>query len=378
MRSRLQRHRARGRQALLWAAAVFLAVQLGAGLWLDRHGQRVRFPEAAHVLDTARTLPAAPDVMVLGTSRFMQGVNGAVAAEHATGAGAAPVTVFNSAVPAGDFLVMDYLFDRHLHHGVRPVVAVIEVAPELLAEHNRWVPEYLRRQQRWRDCLGTLPDVWRTGNLGRLVQNRLLPLHVQRYGLWCEAGRLLDEGWDAWAAAYARPVPRTPAERGVGIPACQPFENGRQECLPHTGRQEYLPHDPGPPVRNPALVSARPPVIERWLREYRIGGGAEAALERLLDRCRRHGVLTLLVAPPVASGHRGLYTPDIEAAFAGHLRRLATEYGCGFVDCRDWLGDGYFTDHHHLGAEGARCYSARLGREVLGPVWREVCAQAHP
>ena len=141
MGSRVQEQRARGRRVLLWAGALFLAVQLSAGIWLDYYGLPIRFSEAARVLRAMRALPTSPDVVVFGSSRFERGVDAQITADCMSGG---PVSVFNSAVPAGDLVVMDFLFEQSLRLGIRPAVVVIEISPETLSDHSPWMAEHLR------------------------------------------------------------------------------------------------------------------------------------------------------------------------------------------------------------------------------------------
>ena len=46
MRFRVQRSRARGRHAVVWAAGIFLVVQVGASLWLDEYGAPIQIGRA--------------------------------------------------------------------------------------------------------------------------------------------------------------------------------------------------------------------------------------------------------------------------------------------------------------------------------------------
>jgi hypothetical protein len=105
--------------------------------------------------------------------------------------------------------------------------------------------------------------------------------------------------------------------------------------------------------------------IGRWLRDYRVGGGAARALERLLQRCRQRQIGVVLVGVPVSSSQRQVYTPEIDAAFLGYVRRLTSTYGCAFVDYRARLPDHCFCDSHHATPEGGVYFSSLLACEVL-------------
>ena len=89
--------------------------------------------------------------------------------------------------------------------------------------------------------------------------------------------------------------------------------------------------------------------VPHWLRNYQPGGGtSEAALERILQRCQKRGIKVTLVGVPVASAHRQLYTPAIEAKFQSYVSRYVKTYFCEFVDYRSKVPDDLFLDHHHL------------------------------
>ena len=62
--------------------------------------------------------------------------------------------------------------------------------------------------------------------------------------------------------------------------------------------------------------------VRSYLRDYQVGGGTVAALERLLARCRADRLAVLLLAPPVASAHRACYSAAIEAEIVASSLRI--------------------------------------------------------
>src|SRR5436305_605246 len=102
MRVRLRHQRMRSRRALLWAGVVFVAAQLVAGLWLDRYGLRLRFPEAVQTLAAVHARPTTPDVVILGSSRTGNAICQDLSAAWVSRINDSAVTVFNGSVPAGD------------------------------------------------------------------------------------------------------------------------------------------------------------------------------------------------------------------------------------------------------------------------------------
>jgi hypothetical protein len=111
-------------------------------------------------------------------------------------------------------------------------------------------------------------------------------------------------------------------------------------------------------------------VIRKSLRNYRVGGTAAEALERLLKRCRQHGITPVLVGVPVSIPYRELYTPEIDGPFLSYMNQMAQTYRCQFVDYRDRVPDSLFLDQHHCNLEGGIYFSEKLSREILAPAWR--------
>jgi hypothetical protein len=108
--------------------------------------------------------------------------------------------------------------------------------------------------------------------------------------------------------------------------------------------------------------------VRRWLKDYRVGGPTPAALERILDRCRAEGIRVILRGIPACSFHRNEISPEVDAAYLGYMNRLVADYGCRFVDCRDWVPDLMFGDTLHLRSDtGGMLFTERFTREVLLP-----------
>jgi hypothetical protein len=103
---------------------------------------------------------------------------------------------------------------------------------------------------------------------------------------------------------------------------------------------------------------------QQALPRYEIGGCCEAAMERLLRRCREHGIDAILVAAPVGSEHRALYSPEVESAFAAWIERARGRYQCRFWDARAAVPDALFFDNHHCKPAGAAVFSRRLAERV--------------
>ena len=69
---------------------------------------------------------------------------------------------------------------------------------------------------------------------------------------------------------------------------------------------------------------------------------------------------------PACSAYRAEFTPQIELEYAGYIDRLTREYGCRFVDAREWMPDTLFLDDMHLRFEdGGKLFTERFVRDVL-------------
>lgn len=348
----LQARSRRGRRALLWAFTVFVLVQLGGGLVLDYIWPELRFPTAYLTFKALQQQAKAPDVMCLGSSRFGAGfaqeqIRDILREET----GDTTLTVFNAAIEAGDLVTADFIMEGVLEQGTKPRVVVIEVSPETLARRGEWMGQHVLRQLTWEDVPEHLGDIWRSGNMVRLLSARLLPLHMHRHEI-CRPVR------DHVAALLSPPKKKgkkqstQPAASTQGVP---------WEVFMELDQQ----------VANPAKTSAGLPVIRRWLKNYSVGGGAGRALERLVQRCREEEVQVILVGVPVTEAHRALYTPEIDHAFLARLVDVSRRYHCRFVDYRGRIPDDYFLDNHHLHRSGGYYFSKLLAQETLAPVLLE-------
>src|SRR5262249_16808012 len=120
----------RARRVLAVAVVAVVAGQLAAGLVLDAAPPSVRFADGARALARAGAVGNAPYVLLLGSSRFWKiDLDTARQTLLETIGGAAPQVV-QGAVLGGDAVIADYLLERLLAAGSRPVLIVAETGPE--------------------------------------------------------------------------------------------------------------------------------------------------------------------------------------------------------------------------------------------------------
>jgi hypothetical protein len=338
---------------LLWTAAVFAVIQLVGGLLLDYCWPHIRSPQAGALFARLDRLPRTPEIVCLGSSRFQLGIKESVLnplLHHFTHSSP---QVLNLAIGCGDAVVADWMLERMLRQGHRPALLVVEITPENLAARNKWLEYHVLRYLTWTDLPRCFLDTCRYTHPMRFLGSRLLPLHFHRYQLRKqirEAALALLPEERASEAAPGEQAGSAPEENEGGLPA--------------------VPSLPADDLTDRPALAVQD--VADWLWNYRLGGTAPRALERLLDRCRDEGIAVLLAAPPLSRPHRMLYSPAIEGAFQAYLQALSKKYGCRFVDYRARVPDQCFTDHHHMNAVGGAYFSRLLAREVLIPEWREL------
>jgi hypothetical protein len=336
-------------------AVFFVLAQLTGGLGLDYLWPLVRFPLLAKQIHRLENTSPPPTVVCLGSSRLGTSIIDTEMTQtlrQATGEAAAQV--FNASVPVGDPVVSEYVLHHLLQQGIRPRVVLLEMCPEAVNHRNYWIDIHIRRQLLWQDVPGHLVNIVRTGNLLRLLNNRVLPLYAHRVNL-CQY--VLDKAHNLNSSALLgnrmnHSEVKTPAGTDLYI-------NWKQIIV--------AAQNPSPDLTN--RTQAGLGGIQRLLRSYRPGGPSGAALERTILQCRRSGIEVILLGVPLASAHRQLYIPPIEMSYQAYVKKLCETYGCRFVDCRCALPDTLFLDHHHAEPAGGILFSRKFTAEVLAPIY---------
>ena len=344
---------------LLWSGLAFVCAQLGFGLLLDSCWQRLRFPQAAAILAEARQLAVQPDLVCLGSSRLGVAFRPFELSEQLRRqSGRDDVVAFNACIEAGDTLTSEFMLNQLLAEGVRPRLVIVEVSPETLAERNAWMHLHVDRQLRWQDLPDVWLDVWRSRNGPRLLATRLLPLHAYRREI------------KATLVRYVPAVRLSSKKRGNSVdtePTPLPFV----DTLRIAGRTDRSL----PPWEKRQIWLQ---LVRNWLRDYRLGGSAGRALDRLVARCQQEGIEVVLLGAPVAASHRDLYTPAVEGQFQACMARLTALPGCTFVDWRAEFEDEFFVDNHHLFREGALEFTTRLARWFGSDMFAQASAKRAP
>jgi hypothetical protein len=339
----------RSRRVLIWGLGLAMLAQVAGGLLLDYVWPLVRFPSAGKIVRALHSMPDAPRLVFLGSSRMIGAIEaGEVQRLLQSEQGRTQMYgVLNGAVPAGDLVAQELLLAKILRAGCRPEYLVMEVNPESLHACNPWMQVHVYRQLRWDDLFAYAGDIARSRELVRFLNARFFPLLLHRKAIL----ESFAVGW-SHAANSAWSTALSPGDKPDWDEMLRP---------PHV---EFTPHMAA------VIEASAKQMIVPWLRNYAVGGQSAAALDRILTRCGRENINVVLVGVPVSRPHRDCYTPEIDRLYRDHLARVCGRFGCQFVDCRDWLGDCYFVDTHHLCAAGGIYFSRLFTHRVLLP--REV------
>jgi hypothetical protein len=342
------RQRAFGRHSrasVAWGIALFAAGQLVVGLLLDYRYPRTRFPSAAVMLDAAAQEPQ-PEIAFFGSSRLGAAIditetNKLLLAAHPRDPVPRAVML---AVPAGDAISAEFILDEMLKGGQKPRWAVIEVSPETVNSHNMWMIAHVMRQLNWEHVVSHFWAARRGRALWYYLEARTVPVYTHRKQIVKDAKSSV-RGW------MPDPDPGAP-------PAA---------AAPLDWKEVMRPPDRLPDNELLTLSQNRAAqVTRRWLRDYEVGGVTTEALERVLARCRDEKIGVVLLGIPACTAHRAEFTPEIDAQYLGYMTRLQRDYGCRFVDARDWISDTLFLDDMHLRFEdGAKMFTDRFARKVL-------------
>ncbi|HTO08816.1 MAG TPA: hypothetical protein VMR86_17340 [Myxococcota bacterium] len=319
----------KSRRTLALAALLFLAAELAIGLALDRAPLHVRFREASDALARVRSAGPSPDVLLFGSSRFKALIlPSVVEARLREKFGDRAPRVTTLSFNGGDLVGTDILLDHVLAQGARPKLALIELTPEWVRYPIPFLNGQLLRAFTWRDVYEWLPELM-LGTRRTLLCARLFPAY-------CYRNELLT-----WMVGWPPPYLAAPASPS------QP---------PARGHADDPKHGAG-----------------RWARRmhgYQTSPRALALLERVLVRCRAHGIECVVVVPPISSTHRQLLSGHIQQTFAASVARLEAQDPFPLADFSDRLPDDGFHDSTHGNRSGGERFSQIVADEVIAPRWK--------
>jgi hypothetical protein len=338
---------ARCRAILAIGLVAFFLAQTVAGFVIDWGPAdvrtEIRFAALHERIARLRLEPRTPDLVCFGSSRFASAIDASeLTHELRRQTGVDDFRAFNMAVPCGDPIAIERVLVEMHRSGIHPPAIVLETAPFSLLAVDGWYPTHVARQLDLVDLPEHGLEMVRSGDMGRFLLCRTMPLYVHRY---------------AAVKKLFRPAP--PLE---GEPVNPPDRMNDEEMT-------RLLESTAPPsdefVRTDEFGVH---MMEHAFRRYEVGGASVRALERILESCARDGTRVVLVGSPLSSGYRKMLTPEIDARYVGCLDNVAGRFGASFVDCRAVLPDNLMGDVHHVRApEGKIAFTRYLAREVLGP-----------
>lgn len=340
-----------GRRAALWGLLFFVCGQAALSVYLNGRRPELRDPAFGLRLQTLqkrlRENPGAPLVLVLGSSRTLNGLAPAHMSVDVDSGGPAPL-VYNFAF-AGAGSVRELMIYRRLRAaGIRPDWLLIETWPVQWPEDGAFAerPLIVEDELRWTDL--TVLSRYLPGKLdffARAFKGNLVPLLSYRSRMLHAGARLL-----------------LPYELDRGLTK----EDADWTCADGTG---WLPYRklPANLVAQRREVAKGLLVAAPLLNPLRISPDSDRALRELLEQCRAGGIKTALFLMPEHSACRGWYTPQTRAVVGSYLQQLGQTYQVPVIDVRDWVPDEDFADFCHMMPHGAGPFSDRFGRDVLRP-----------
>jgi len=325
----------RSRRALILGVLLFCAVQAALSHSIESDALPVRDPIFTEKIERLRTHPEfwsdpteRPRLLALGSSRTQLLIDAERLAPefHAFNFGC------SSCGPIAQWLYLRRLLDT----GVHADVLLIEIHPALLADlpepfEMRWLqPHRLRADESVAlRKVGCSTDADAATGFHRIQSSS----HYRR--------ALLNE--------YAPGL----------LPASQAIRRNRTS----DGHGYVLGIEPTP--------QRRIELTERSMREYRPafadyrpGGPACAALERMIELGQQRAMHVVLFVTPESTAFQTEYGGEGNSRFDAFVDRLSNERAVPILKSRGWLTEGDFADGHHATPRGAAAFTDRLKGEL--------------
>jgi hypothetical protein len=315
--------------------ALDLAVETVKPEWRDpEYGHRVK-QLSAMARQQAQFRPDQPILIVLGSSRVMQGVS---PAHLGLGLDLSPVLIYNFAHtgygPVGEWLALQRLLESKL----APRYLLVELLPAHLT-----------------GACTTHPDTLTCADVGFIE-----PFHENPDRLRMDWLRSRIEPWFSLRSSllsHFRPDLLPQAHR-----------------LDHTWKQmqvggwmPYYPAELSEAVRSAARQRAQA-LHAVPLAEFHVDPFQDRAYRQVLNQCRDRGISVACFWMPESPAYRAWYSPQSRDRVNQYLAELRREYGVPVFNTSEWFDDeGAFWDGHHLLGPAAEEFSMRFGRECVAP-----------
>ncbi len=324
---------------MLAAAGLFALSQLALNGLADTARPGWRDPEfGARIVHAQRAARDGPVVAALGSSRTQMGLDPDSVGDLPGGA-RVQVMAQAGGRAAGQLIA----YERLRRAGVRPRAVLVEILPPALADPAR------------------ADDTVAVSQLSAADLRVVAPYLADPAGAWA-----------AWTRARATPAYtfrlNVLSANGGGhlLPTVARTDFHAKRTRP-TGWMPYFHERVGADRRAAGLATA----LAQYgpaLAGFRVRPGPAALLQEVARRARADGAAVAFVVPPEGPVFQSWYPPGADAVLTRFYADLTASCHAPVFDARGWgTTDDDFADSHHLLRHAARAYSARLGRECLGP-----------
>lgn len=319
----------------------FAALQLTAGVFIDRWCISFRHPEYGRKLALLRKQAAAhrhePLLLALGTSRTAFGFCAAADPDETA-------WQFNFGLTGIGPVQELMCFRRLLAAGLRPARVLIEIHPAFLHQTSNWCEARaidVRKLDAYdlavvgRYAFEPAELIW------RWTLCRLSPWHSYRT-------ELLDRLAPSWTDKTHRRDEQMLADTdpyGWSRYPVRPADDAERNRLGRFCAGLYA----GP------------------LNGFEVSDLPKRAIAEMIELCRREQIDAALVLMPEGELFGKLYTPQAQQRLEAYLSRLRETGGVPVFDCRRWCGDEQFCDGQHLLPEGAAAFTSQLRQRDLAP-----------
>jgi hypothetical protein len=333
---------AEARKLFFSGLLAFLALEVALNLYMETRHSEVYDPEYRDRLTLLRQRlkenPDRPLLLFIGSSRFMTGIAPEQLPTLESSDGQSPLP-FNACHCGGGALQNLLTLRRLVNQGIEPRWLVAEVVPNMLPATQRSMVAkgaIFNDLQTLHHYMNPLKLVaWYAEERATAIVN-----HRQSFLRCLAPGLPLEDS--AWDTEPMEPL----GGKSWTEPVLDAQEIKRRKAI----------------AREAGFAS---------FENFSIDDTSRHAFADLLDLCRRKNIHVVLLLSPECAEFRGCYPPRTLQILADFLESLHAQFGVPIIDASDWLADEDFSDGHHVLPEGAKKLTARLARDVLGPLVRD-------
>lgn len=320
-------------------------------------------------VDACESLGRAPDVLYLGSSRTVYGIDASLVdgtIHQRTGQG---VLSCNAATIGSTFEQDYYTLKRMIDDGYAPK-AVVETlwewnlnmgssrTAQVATDHWGQIENLARLSDL--PQLGTRFDTNRAGNpleqAISFVAQKTIPLYGERIGIF---------------KTLCGPVTAGPCGENVSQ-----LDGTTEHVYTIAHKQGWVPA-PGPAIGQMTAAQVADRKVHDWpymnglLQRFQIGGVEPTYLDKLLTLAQQHHIQVALVSPPLSQYFwTYFHGPTSWQTITAYWQGIARAHGVAFYDeSRDpGYSDLDFVDPQHLSPRGAKVFSNWLARSVVAPM----------